>query len=136
MSEQVTETAVRLYTFGSWHKAEIADTGEPTETGKRLMDFLTGKPVGALSEREAQLLLEEFSQQEAYRNTLQTELLRVAGELQHEATASVKESAAPYRVTHSYDAGRSLGAYSAYSDAAQRVQNIINRLTVGAQERK
>ena len=125
---------MRLFCFGEWTKEELPAGADPTPLGQRLIDYLSGTYKGPLSAREAELLFEEFCAMERYRLNMVNELLKCSGELQQEASNSVRAQDGPYRVSTSYDTGMNLGRYTAYADSAQRVQNVINSVSIATHE--
>ena len=120
----------RLYLFGLWRNEEIPEHADPTPIGQRLIDFFTGAYKGPLSEREAELVLQEFASQEQYRQRLLSAIQQCSGALQQKAAECVKESGGPVRVSGTYSAGMSLGRYVAFSDAAQAIMNTINSVAL------
>lgn len=136
MAEQATteQHRVRLYAFGEWSKAELPAGADPTPIGRRLIDFLTGSYQGPLTEREAACLYEEFVAMERYRVLVVNELLKCGGLLQQDAARAVREQDGPFRVSGSYQSGLNLGRCIAYGDAAQRVQNVINAVSISTQD--
>lgn len=136
MSEQAAndQQSVRIYAFGSWAKTELPAGADPTPLGQRLIDYLSGQYQGPLSADESRLLLEEFTAMERYRLYMVGELLKCGGELQQEASSSVRANDGPSRVSDLMQNGMNLGKYVAYSDAAQRVQNVINAVAIATHE--
>lgn len=138
MSETLVEPGkVRLYTWGQWSRAELPAGADPTPLGQRLIDYLQRKYTGPLTEREAELVREEFEAQETYRSRLVDALMRCSGKLQHEAAAKAQEMGGPFRLSEdpnvkggSYNAGYVLGQYTALAGAAQMVQDVVNMLSV------
>ena len=134
MSEPATAepepTKVRVFAFGQWPKAEAPTGADPTPLGKRLIEYLSGTYAGPLTEREAELVLQEFRAQEQYRNRLITALQQCVGKLQALAGEAIKGNGAPTRQSGLMESGRNLGLYNGYGDSAQLVANVLNSVSI------